>query len=686
VKPIRPWLWPCLIGGSLIAAAGPVSADERVDFSITPLPIRYAFVEGDDEKFSAHHWMKENYAGGIKEFTGYLHLPYDIAVATEGHALIDDNDFEGKIRVEKENFGFVNFEYVEFRKYYDGTGGVYYPFTVFTSSETDKELQLDIGHLKVEAGITFEKLPKITFAYERHFKDGAKSRLTWTTVREGAVRRNIGPAWQDIDEIVDTFTIGAEHTILGFTVTGEQKWEFVRSDLSREEKFLSAQNVAADRKIRVQNQEPQADLITTRAGIERWFLNEKVFFSSGYRFAHLDNRETESISEMDQFRSPRNFANPKQIQDARADNDFDSHTWVAHLMATPWSWLNLSAKFKSELLKREGNSTYPSDTTPAIPDGVINTTEQSVNDNKALRWGESFSVRFTAIPRTAIYNDVEFEQVRNWLSEDRTSLRGQSPPNANEIFSRETVTDVRNGVWTLGAHFSPWYFLDTTNQVRVRRNNNDYDDKRETLPGASTARSAFFDELDIHTKEFSTRVTLKPVRWIRPAFRYQYRTDEYQTRIENEPERINDTTSHIYTFDLTLEPVRDLLVTGSFSRQTAATKTAANTATVAQVPTFNADVDTWLFSAGYVLIQNIVLTGSLQYSQAENFNDFTSTGLPLGADFRELNLEAGLRCSPLKFLSVEPKYAFYRYDPDSHAEAGEYTAHVIWLEFTVAWP
>jgi hypothetical protein len=678
--------------GLLLLASGNASADDfDFDASITPLPLRYAFVEGDDEKFSAHHWMKENYAGGIEDFSAEAKLPDKITVEAEGHAIIDENDLGAHVRVEKEKFGFMDFEYEEFRKYYDGSGGVYHRFSTLGVNETDKELKLDIGHLKVATGIAFEKLPKIGFLYERHFKDGAKSRLTWTAVRVGAVTRNIGPSWQDIDEIVDTFAIQAEHQIAGFTLKGEQRWEFVRSEMLREEKSLSTTSVASARKIRDQIQEPEADLMTTTAGLERWFLGERLFLGTAYRFAHMDNREVETIFEMNEDRALRNFSNPKQIRDARADNDFDTHTWVGTFMAVPWPWLTGITKFKSEIMKRQSNSTYPQDSGPvaaggAPPDWIINTTEKSVNDSKITRWGESISLRFTAIPRTAIYNDLEFEQIRNWLSEDRNSLRGQSAPNPNEIFSRETVTDSLRGIWTLGAHTAPWQSLDVTSQIRVRRNNNDFDDKRETLPGANTARSAFFDELDTRTKEFSTKVTLKPFHWLRPSFRYQLRKDDFYSRVENELQVHTETTSHIYSFDVTAEPLKNLLLTTGFSRQTAITRTPANTSFLANTPSFEGNVQTWLFSANYFLIQNIALTGSLLYSQASNFDDFTQIGLPLGVDNERVDLEVGLRCLPLKHLTIEPKYGFYHYEANPLAEFGDYTAHVLWLEFTVAWP
>ena len=558
--------------------------------------------------------------------------------------------------------------------------------------ELDKELALDIGRLCVETGLTIEEWPKLIFFYEREFKDGAKSRLTWTAVREGGVTRNIGPSWQDIDEIVDTFGLKAEREIKGFTVRGEQRWEFGRSEMSREEKNFSTRDVASDKKIRVQNQAPETDLMTTTLGMERWFWKEKGFVSSGYRFAHLDNREMEDIFEMSESRVVTNFTNPKQVRNARADNDLDSHTWVASLMLTPVENLAVITKLKSEIIERHGNSTYPQDTTPvsdggSAPDGIIDNTERSVNDNRLLRWGEGVSLRYSGIPRVAFYNDLEFEQVRNWLSEDRQSLAGQSGPNANEIFSRETIASLARGVWTLGARTAPVRFLDMTSQVRRRQNNNDYDDTRETDPGANTARSAFVDWQNIRTDEFSMRTSLKLWRRFTPAFRYQFRDDDYFTVTEGQDGVVETgMTSHIYTFDLFSQWTDRLSTSASFSRQAALVRTPAQFASSVNTPPFHADVRTWLFSADCLVRDDLSLFSTLQHSKTDNFDDFTTTGLPLGADYDQVDLTVGLKWTPTKFLSVEPKYSLYHYKANHDVEYGSYNAHVIWLDFSLGWP
>lgn len=664
-----------MVGATLVAGSSSRAGAADPEISVTLAPIRQVFVDGDEGKFRAHHWMKEGYTGGIKEFSLHHALANGLVVSSEGHALIDQNDIATELLIKKDQMGFIELNFTEFRKYYDDTGGSHRRFATLQTNDTFKELALDIGKLELETGLTLEGWPELTFAYEREFKDGAKSRLTWASVKEVGETRKIGPSWQDVDEIVDAFALTATDEIAGFALKGEQRWEFVRSEAFREEKALSTTGAASDTTITRQDIAPEATLMTTLINGERRFLDDALFFASAYHFAHMDNREFENILQRNADDTP---AGTHNRYNARADNDYDAHTWVQNVVVAPWPWLSVGHKLKAEVIKRESNSTYPSDTTnPA--DGIVDTTEVSLNTNKATRWGEGLSLWVKGIPRTALYTELEFEQARVLMREDRQSLAGQSASNANEVFNRETVTDIRRGAWTLGGRLDPHPWLDVTAHVRRRVNNSDYDDQREST-ASGTALSAFTDEQNVHTNEFTSRATLRPCRWFRSSFRYQFRDDDYSTRFEAQDTVKAQMRSHIYTYDVVLQPLRELTATASFSRQAAATTTPARLASSANIPTFNADVQTWLFSADYAPAPNVTVTGALQYSSADNFNDFADRALPYGADFHKLDLTTGVAWAVNDGTSVAAEYALYTYNPNENVESGDYKAHVIWLE------
>jgi hypothetical protein len=649
-------------------------------------PVHYTFVDGNSTKFQAHHWTKRSYRGGIEEFSADRTFENGISVTAEGHALIDQNDIGASLSLLKEVAWFLNMHFSEFRKYYDRLGGTFNRFINLGSNSTDKDLRLDIGKFELEAGLKREGWNEIVFLYEREFKRGAKSRLTWmsttdTTFSLGAgIMRKTAPSWQEIDEVVDAFTLRLGREIAGFDMKAEQKWEFVNAENTREEKSLTTTAVAADGKIRRQNQHPATRLMTTFLHGERWLMNDKLFIASGYRFGHMDNREFEQLGEFSASGAPASYSYPEQKPSSRADNDYDTHTWVENFSIKPFGWLTVVGKVKAEVIKRESNSSYPQDSTNP-PDGIINSTEESITDNKATRWGESLSFRFSGVPKTALYTELEMEQSRVLMREDRKSRAGQSGASANDIFSRETVTQIARGAVTLGGRTSFTSYLDVTNHLRHRWNNTDYDDQRETAAGSSTSRSAFFDGQSVETNELASRVMFKPCRWFSPSLRYQLRDDKYATRAENEPIVKTGMLSNIYTIDLTLRPKEEISTTLAYSKQQAATYTPARLAnSAANIPTFHSDSDNWLLTTEYLPKSNLTVTNTVSYILAENFDDFSNRGIPYGVDNERLDVGMIVTWLMKENSTLKTEYDYSHFQPHSKSEAGGYQAHSIWLE------
>ena len=143
------------------------------------------------------------------------------------------------------------------------------------------------------------------------------------------------------------------------------------------------------------------------------------------------------------------------------------------------------------------------------------------------------------------------------------------------------------------------------------------------------------------------------------------------------------TLSNTYTADVTVQPIDKIFVTGSFSRQLATTSTIAHLVAAYQ-PDFKSDVDTWLGSIEYVQSEHWVWNSTVLYSNADNFNDFSDVGLPLGSDFTRIEVSIGPKWMPRKHVSIEPKCAYYRYHSNPAAERNNYDAFGFFLEGTIA--
>ena len=294
--------------------------------------------------------------------------------------------------------------------------------------------------------------------------------------------------------------------------------------------------------------------------------------------------------------------------------------------------LSVITSFKAEMLRRDGTGVTNAD--EVAPLGVPEASTLSYMDSKANRWAEAVSLRYAGVPHTALYTDLELEQTKLHLVEEQTT---------GTVWLRDTVLHARRGAWTLGGHFAPWPALNVTAQVRRRVSDQDPDDQRES-PAGTTIFSAFVDTQRIHRNEATTRATYKPCRWLRSSFRYQLMDEDYATGVETQQLVKTDTTSHVYTYDVVLGPLKDLLLTGAFSRQTMVTKTPARNASTAtdNIPAFHGDVNTWQLGADYAPAPRLTIISSLLYTTASNFNDFTANGMPFGAGFDQLALPTGL--------------------------------------------
>ncbi|MBP9865339.1 MAG: hypothetical protein KBC91_02925, partial [Candidatus Omnitrophica bacterium] len=248
--------------GLLLIAALPrfvYAEDAQASASITAAPLRYVFVQGDENKFREHHWIQDDYGGGIEEFSlEEKNIPTDFSVSVDGHVNPADNDYSTLIHAEKTDLAYLDFDYEEFSKFYDNSGGVYYPFKNLSSIALDRELELEIGRIHVEAGLLIPDKPRLTVAYDRHYKQGSKSRLTWGAVKEGSITRSIAPSFQEIDEMVDSVELTQSHTIKETEIKGRQYWEWMSTKSMREEQNFATTGVAADNKIRDQYQKPES--------------------------------------------------------------------------------------------------------------------------------------------------------------------------------------------------------------------------------------------------------------------------------------------------------------------------------------------------------------------------------------------------------------------------------------------
>lgn len=661
-----------------------LDAQTAYSSSITIIPGQYSWVKGDVEKFRALNWTTDGYLGGFKDLLLNEKTDNGLELNFNGYLLQEESDYGGDLSLNKEDLGALDINYGMFRKYYDGSGGYYSQFSTLAQSELNNDLHVDMGSFEIFLTPSLENLHDITFSYKRHSKDGTKSRLTWAAVKEGTTTRNIAPVWQDISENTDTFSLEGKTTIAGFNVTGKQIFESYDLSSLRVEKNLSTTSTAADKKIRRHFQDPTADSMASFLKGDKWFKDDSIYFATVYGFQKMDNDELENIIETDENGNPKNFSSSKTRVNALAQNEYLSHTVTNHFMSNLTPNLKFTAKLKTDYITRDGESIYPYDASPSnattgsTPDGVIEAIDYSEVDNSILRWGQNIGLRYNGISRLALYGEVETSETKNNIYERQENISRVLQ------WERDTVAKGTRAVWTLGSNYHPFTNFSVTTQLRRKFENNNYEDKVDTV---GAINSAFLDAMKILGNEYSNRFNWKISSALQTSFRYQYVNNFYISRVQalnaDEKSRMN---SHVFTYDVNFQPLDKLFLNLGFSQQLAQTRTPAAGASAVALPWFNADVSTVLSSASYAANEDLSYTGTFSYSWSDNFNDFSSTGLPLGISNTYYNLDLSSKYAPKnQSYSIEPHYAYYNYQSDDNSDLSNYSAHVAWLDFNFNW-
>ena len=668
---------------AVVVPAGAGEADKTVRATLTP--VQYVGVKGDAEKFRALNWSTDGYSGGLKDLDIDYQLDDGLSLTFNGHALAQENDAGAALFLNKQNLGALTIDYDTFRKYYDGTGGYYDRFTTLRVNDlNDDDLHVDVGHFVVSFSPAFADSHDINLTYERHNKSGTKSLLTWGAVKEGSVTRNISPTSQDISEHTDAFSLGGKTEILGFNVKGKQIFEYTDIASVKKETNLSTTSVAADKKKRFQYQNPSAEVMATLLSGEQWFNDDKSYVSLGYGSRKIKSEELENIRETDAGGNPKNFSSAKTRVNAKGENDLSSNTLVSNFVNKLTKELQLTAKFKADYTYREGRSAYPYDASPsnstvgAAPDGIIEAIDYSQNKNSRTHWGQNIGLRYTGIPRLSLYTDIETGQARNDLREQQENISHVLQ------WERDTISHMTKSVYTLGGRYTPCKKFNMTTQLRHRVENNDYDNKVDTV---GAINSAFFDTMNITGDEISARLTFIPIDQVQTGIRYQLVDTKYLTKVQDLfDHQKSRTLAHIFTYDVIFQPTEQLFLNWSLSRQIAKTATPAASQSSARVPGFNSGFTSILTSASYAINDIISLTEAFTYSWSDNFDNFSSIGLPLGVSEHTYNIELGMPIRPKNSdVSLEPHYGYYNHNSKSMSGFDNYSAHVVWLDCNVKW-
>lgn len=621
------------------------------------------FVDGDDNKFREDWQMEEGLKGGVDNFILRRELTTDTTLDVQGRAIVPEGDYLLNLLVEKSDVGYVHAGYSQYRKYFDDTGHFFQPFSI-SSFDLGKDLELDIGKVFIEAGLTLPEMPKLIVGYEHRYKDGEKSLLQWGSVSEGGVARKIFPSFKEVDEKLDIVRVEISHEIADVRLGDELRYEHYRMDNRIHEQEFNIDTSATERVTIDEEYEHDAFFNTFHAETH---LNDTTFVSLGYLFTTLDGDASFRMNTVP-F-GPESF--DKNWFSNAIDLDQNVHIVSANAVLGPYRDATIYLGLQGESQEREGDTDA---VLAEIGFGGGFASPEAVIESDEDKWGleETLGIRYTGLPRTTLYAEGRWTQQDIDLKE--TELEDGLPE-----LNRDTDTDVRRQRYSIGFNSSP--LPKTTVAARYRRSyrSNDYDHRVDIEDGYS----AFILDQDLETDEVMVKLSFQPLARIRTSLQYQLVATDIDTDEDTDPPsslRSANYDASIYTASITATPFSSLFLTGLVSYQEVRLETVDS---AGPIDTYNGDVLSLSASAGWAIDSRTKLDAEYIYSLAENFEDFSAEGLPLGVENQRHAVIANLSRRVTDNLSVRLRYGFYKYDDDASDGSDDYKAHLVGVAGTM---
>lgn len=625
--------------------------------SIMPT-IRYAGVNGDEGKFREDWWMREGWGGGVDTLTVQRTYENDVSLYMEGRAIVPEEDVKLRLELTRPEVGFMHAGYTVYRKYFDGTGGFFQPFSL-SSFELDNDMHLDIGSLSLDMGLTVPAWPKLVVGYEHHFKEGRKSLLEWGGVTEGGTTRNVFPSFKEIDEETDILKVEIDHDIRKVRVRDRFRYERYRSETTR---FGEERNLDADT--------TEAAAVSEDNGHEAFYntfhmdshVNEKLYWSLGSLFTTLQGDAAFRMV-TDPF-GPEPF--DKNWFTRSVEIDQESHVINVNAMAGPFRDFTFYAGLQAETTETGGDRDAV--LTEILP-GVGEVSPEAVIVSRTDKGGleETVGTRYTGFRYTTLYAEGK------WIQQNIDLFERELEDNVLN-FERSTDTEVERQRYTIGFNTSPIARTTLSARYRRRYHNNEYSHLVDTEPGYS----AFITAQDFTADEITTTLAFRPVSRMQLSLKYQLVATDIDTLSDTTPSssvQSGDYDADIYSANITVTPIPKLYLTGLLSYQDV--RSTAFESGVSSVITYEGDIYTVILTAGFGIDDKTDLKAEYLYTRSENFNDNSLDGLPLGLDNRRQGLLFRLSRSISETMDGQLGYGFYTYDEESSGGADEYTAHVI---------
>ena len=690
----RAWYRRCIMIGAMLLSYGATArAGDTNAPSMTPgqlfeggtksydnwveLGMGGLITSGSAAQAQQRYQLSNDPFGGVSD----LHLQKDVAKGTtltlDGHALFDQNDYKLILGLQREDFGYLKFNVTDFRTWCNGAGGYYNDKQYQLPNDA---LSLDRGTLSFEAGLTPKDLPQVVFKYTHSYRDGDKSSTIWGPVHPDILNapttvRNVDPSFYNINEKVDSYSLDVTHHIKTTDFGAGVRYETASLNDAHMETLYQGepgqQNIT-------DSQGTSYDMLNVHAFSETW-LKKNLFFSTGYSFANLHDTFSGSRIYGDDFDvgySP-NLGNGLGYTSLNGGANEQTHVGNVNLMATPIKNLTIVPSLRVESDTWNANSggtgTYATDTAAFSGNG----------NGEMMDVRERLEARYTGITNWVFSCSGEWTEGSGNLYQTNGLYSVNGSPGPPPVLS---LTDETRWLqkYSIGVRWYPIRRVTIDAGGYYKRNEYDYNivqDSTSNLPANGNAYPAFLTMQNFQTYDGSLRVTLRPIQNVILVSRYEYQHSTINTAPDS-ASGLGDTqssqmTSQIFAQNASWTPWSRLCLQAGVNYVVSETKTPASAITQAELNSQN-NYWTVTFDSSLVVDDKTDLNVGFVYYQADNYNNNSAVGLPLGSGADEQTLTASLTRRITKNLRVSLKYAYTHYNDWASGGNNNYDAQMVY--------
>jgi hypothetical protein len=701
--------------GTTTAAAEESSATNWIELTIGGLSI-----SGDEAQFKQEHHASGDLFGGVSD----LHFEKTMDKGTltiDGHALLQTHDYDVTVNFTQTGVGYVRAGYTEFRTWYDGNGG-FFPGNGLWLPPTSPENTLDRGEAWIELGLRIPNWPEITFHFSHIFRDGQKdstiwgdSTLTGLTTNTG---RKIAPAFRDIDESRDIFSLEIAHTIGNTDLDAGMRYEHSevndRLQLWRGAGQLPplVASPGAQRFItqRDQNNEDSFNghvMLETR-------LSDSLVFTAAYSYTTLeaDISGTRIIgSDYDTMYGDPILtlqSNDHGTLNLAGISESREHIGNLNIMWIPMKDLTALAGFRYTRQDNDRFDTFLDTNTtgnvaPFTPDnpkgGFHNisspTPRQGDSTNEFDNVAETFELRYTGLTNWSFY-------LRGDWTEEWGNIKEHEVAGGVDEGTENKDTELFYQKYTVGINWYPLPELNFAGQYYYK--NADYENNfiSELLvppaTGAEHNQRLLHQEWD--TNDFNIRMTWRPripqaAGTVSFVTRYDYVRADIDTQWAISPTAVGPgitntiynemrtgiLTQHIFSESITWNPTARLYFQGTVSYVKDETDTPSDIVltgnTVPSIVDSQNDYWTASVATGFALDDKTDLHAEYSYYRADNYEGNSIVGMPYGMDARQHTVTATVGRQLTKDVRLKLQYGYYRYRDETSGGHNNYDAHAV---------